>query len=164
MWSERCCSIPALSNSHGNCQTIGDQNDAAVIFLHRLLSNSRPCPDGLCTVEISRQKGRFKNDTWEVSAQDIPASAMMQFKAMSGYIQCGKLVTKKKEFRMTHERSSLRLFLYQQWCNSRPCPVEQQQLYELYQTSQACLLCIKSHTALLYTIVLGLKNATQKGA
>ena len=26
---------------------------AAVIFLHQLLSNSRPCPDELCTVEIS---------------------------------------------------------------------------------------------------------------
>ena len=34
------------------------------------------------------------------------------------------------------------------WCNSRPCPVEPKQLYELYQTSQPSLH-IESHSAFL---------------
>ena len=34
------------------------------------------------------------------------------------------------------------------WCNSRPCPVEPKQLYELYQTSQPSFH-IESHSAFL---------------
>ena len=63
------------------------------------------------------RKEDFKVTHEEVSAQDIPTSAMQCNGAIQGYVglyAMWKVGDQKKEFRMRYERCSLRLFLYQQ--------------------------------------------------
>ena len=54
-------------------------------------------------------------------------SSCISYYPTQGHARMGyalwKLVDRKEDLRMTHERSQLRIFLHQQWCNSRLCRV-----------------------------------------